>query len=216
MYECFGVAFPKRRLFARTGAERGRDPAAAALRRHLRTERVDFEPRHGWKLLVRHPDVALYGARTPDDPRDVPVTVGVVVRRGEAGWATDGFGGCQGDRVVAGLDVAPWTLAPGVVASRGSRTLSIEVMAPELCQSPIRDFDHAEVAYSPRRVSLFVFMRKVPPAPPGFGCSAIFLPNRRDIRLPHALGKRIVQDPGGYPPATIANLRRYRSARAGP
>lgn len=212
VYQCQGVTFPKRRLFARSGAELGRDPAARALRRYLRSERLDFEPRHGWKLLARRADVALYGARAPDDPPNHPVTLGLVVRRVQRGWGAVSSGDCTPERAVPALDVAQWALAPDSVASRGSRTLAIMVEPPDVCQDPILDFDHAEVAYSPRKVTLLVFMRKLPPHP-GISCPA-FLPfTHRDIRLPRPLGKRVVQDPSVYPPRNIANLRRYPKGR---
>lgn len=146
---CGGQTFPGRALTARTGAETGDAPHAAALRAFLATPNVDAEflPDSGWRLATVDDGRALYLADDPAPPLpgEPPLFVYVALEEGAEtrlvdgtplgaeGWGIEGWGGCRPQRVVRDGSAAEWV--PAGKPDPASSTLDVLVNEVECSSS---------------------------------------------------------------------------------
>ena len=124
LYTCGVVPFDPTILDQRGDAEKGQDPAAAALRELLASESVDPDlPMARWTFVGGNPDFAEYVARHADGYAFASV------RQRNGRWEPESSGGCAPIAAVEGASIAIWTFSLDVPQpDAGSTTFTADVI----------------------------------------------------------------------------------------
>jgi hypothetical protein len=187
------VTFPQRAFRNPTGAERGSDPAAQALREQIAAEDL---PAAGWRTLARTGDIVVFHHGLPH--AGATVTVGLV----DGEWKVVRRG-CRATRVVPGLTVAPLRLWNPPRLTARSRTIRVTLFGGGCVRDPLRRLRRIEVRETRHTVTVLVLLRRVRPPPPGVSCPSDQIIGFKKVRLRHPLGRRAIRDARTFPARTV-------------
>lgn len=191
--------FPPEALDGAATAERGADPASAALREFLltaQTPEVRF-PVAGWYRVLQTADSVIFLARIAGDPPWMMVGLA----RSEHGWTSDAYGACH--LAVAlrdGFGLADWWLAaPGLDV--GPDTTMIDALVRERActsgRSPVGRLVPPIVTYEANAVVVTIAVRSLPGGQDCPGNPAVPI----TITLREQLGQRALLDGATVPPS---------------
>jgi hypothetical protein len=204
LFTCGGdLAFTRAAMRSPTGAEKGSDPAAVALRRHLDRERRLFpgDPlpiRRAWRRVAAAPGEVEFGWAVR--PGRVTREVTIALRRGR--WRARTFGDCHPRLYAHGFETQPIRLRRS--PNPRSRILRLWLGDGGCVPHPGRDLrrriDHVEYARTPRGIRLVGFVRR-----PEGNCAGVGLASPIDVRLPDgSLGHAKIWDAGAAPATLVA------------
>lgn len=201
-YSCGGPpGFLPSLLDQPANAELEDHPSAAALRAAIAEvgPDVDMLPAAGYWLTNRDDHVAGYLAR---DPRgaDNEFVFASMAKDG-AGWKKGGWGGCQPEIVLDGLNVATWVLDPDVPPPDAAAMTFTALVTELTCTGgkPMgARLQAPSITYGPDAV-LVVFAAR-PLEGDSFDCQGN-PPTRVVVELRERLGDRHLFDAGLFPPA---------------
>lgn len=205
----FGPDFSPTAVHSRTGAELGTDPAAKALLTFLRSFGAQGPtfglPLHGWKVLRRDANTALYGHSDGLGP----VGHAVLMRHRRGKWENESWGGCTPSLVRAGFEIPHFRLARDATFDHLATSLKI-VLNSGTCfpdrPDPIADvqsrLDHVEIVRSRDAVIVTVYLRSAPRAADGT-CPGKQLYVPIVVTLEQALGHRALRDGSIVPPRLV-------------
>ena len=203
-FSCAGVAFPAAALAAPTGAEQAETPAAAALRRHVRSGALAAEdlPLTGYRVLSASDDRVVFAT-------DVPSAglVALVATRASGVWSVTRRGVCEPRLVLPpGLNAATWRLPTGA-APPGPDAASFTAMVAETScangQSAEGRILPPVVIREPTRVLVIFAVR--PPVRSGLVTCPAPPPTAYEVRIGGPLGARELLDGGVFPPADVVS-----------
>ena len=190
------VTFGQRAFRNPTGAERGADDAARALREFIAAQPPGAYPARGWRTLARTGQVVVFHHGRPD--AGVAVTIRLVDDR----WRAVGRR-CRARRVARGFLVASFQVAERASLTPGSRTIKVTLYGGGCTGDPLRRLRRIEVRETPHAVTILVLNRPVAPLPPGVSCPADQIIGFKKVRLARPLGRRAIRDASRFPPLVI-------------
>jgi hypothetical protein len=199
-FRCGDVAFGAADLAEPAVADAADTPAAASLRRFLRSGRQAVEdlPRSGYRVLVEDPDRVVFATG------DLPLTL-IDVRQNGGAWTARWLGGCEPNLLLpAGLRVASWRLEVGAPEPPPD---TVEITALVRVHDCADGGPVAETIVGPLIVQrptqvLVVFAARPAPAGAIRGCPAP-APIPVEVRLGGQLGPRELVDGGFFPPRGV-------------
>ncbi|HUQ77816.1 MAG TPA: hypothetical protein VM427_02935 [Patescibacteria group bacterium] len=201
-FGCGTVAFPAAALTAPGGAENADTPAAAALRRYLRSGNLAAEdlPLAGYRVLYEEPDRVVFGTNGEVGP-----IVAIDARNSGGAWSATGLGVCAPQLVVPdGLNAATWRLPAGAPLPGPAAKSFVALVHETDCVSGRSSQGRVLpplIQRDPTRV-LIVFAVREPPSTgletcPGNPASEY------TVELGEPLGARQLLDAGVFPPADV-------------
>ena len=206
LYSCGDEpGFPPSALDAPTGAEKGDDAPAEALRRFLETPEGESLPDAGWRVLFSSDEEVVFAAEPgtgPQDPGEDEDTFPYVEVEDERGtWKAVDAGQCRPTAFFEGLAPASWTLA-GDAPPDDAR--EIDVLVHEMSCSSGHTAEgrirSPRVAYRDESVTITF---AVEPLPPSQDCQAS-PPTPYTVELDEPLAGRKLLDGVHYPPSPPA------------
>lgn len=198
---CNGLRFPLANLSRTPGAERGRDAAARALARFVRSPENGGEfPRHEWRSVVRTPTRRVFAVGALTDPAVVEIE-----RHGR--WSVQrAERGCELLVTRGSIEASSWRVDPAHPVSDGARRLML-LVSERTCASG-RDargrVDPPLVHTDPRTVVVTIFVRPLT----GDQRCAKRVETPVPVSLPDTLRRRRLLDGATIPPRPPSTGRR--------
>lgn len=202
VFGCGKVAFPAAVLAGPDGAETADTPAAAALRRYIRSDDLATEdlPRSGYRVLRADTDRVVFATNGEVGP-----IVAIEARDAGGSWSATGLGICSPTIIVPdGLSAATWRLPVGAPRPAAAATSFVAMVHETGCvsgRSPEGRILPPLILREPGRVFV-VFAIRQPPSTgmetcPGNPTSPY------TVELGEPLGARELLDGGVFPPSDV-------------